>query len=429
MNEPATILIDITFILLNLCVFLFNYVITGKKLYQPSVLFSLLWFSILLLHLVFRVTILDELYPLTLGSYLIFFAGSISFSIGAFLVNLYNQVHSVKVKHSDIQSPVIKISLFLRIFFTTIVLAGLPFFIQAAIKLFIQSESENFFKGLRYEMAYGDTGLGPLKYLLAFSYVVFAISYYAYVNEKKVVNLVVMLISLIATITYSVFSSGRSVFFIILTLYIGISFLYSKGSAIKKYAWLVLLFIPLFMVLGILTDKGGSKENSLKDNIEGSTEAVAIYIATPLNAFDLERKNFQGPDYTGENTLRFFIIIGQSFGLFENRKVKELVQEFVFVPYPTNVYTYYSPYIRDFGLLYSLIILSCIGALHTWLCNMALKKRTLRYSLYYSFLLYPLIMTYFTDQYFSLLSSWIQTVVFIELALFLNKYLSRMRFR
>lgn len=429
MNEPATILIDITFILLNLCVFLFNYTITEKKMYQPSVLFSLLWFFVVLLHFIFRFTILNELYPLSLNSYLVFLAGNICFSVGSLFVNIYNQTHNSKNQNTSIQYSAIKISLLLRILFMTIVVVGLPFYIQAAIKLFIQSESENFFKGLRYEMSYGDTGLGVLKYFLAFSFVVFAISFYAYVNEKNLVNLLIVIVTLLVTITYSVFSSGRSVFFIILTLYIGISFLYSKGSAIKKYAWLVLLFLPLFMVLGILTDKGGSKENSLKDNIQGSTEAVAIYIATPLNAFDLERKNFREPDYTGENTLRFFIIIGQQFGLFENRKVKELVQEFVFVPYPTNVYTYYSPYIKDFGLLYSLIIISLIGALHTWLCNMAVRKRTLRYSLYYSFLLYPLIMTYFTDQYFSLFSSWIQTVVYIELALFLNKYLSRIRFR
>ncbi len=423
MLQETNILIDLIFILLHFLLFMFNYNITNKKLYQPAVLFSLIWLFILLLHLFFRFTILDELSPLNVETYLIFFTGAVCFSVGSFIVILYNHVHNNETESKlNIQTSEIKISLLLRILFIIIIVVGLPFYIEAAINLFIASESENFFQGVRYEMSYGDMDLGPLKYLLSFSFVVFAVSLYAYIREKNTVNLIIFIIALLVAITYAIFATGRSLIFIILTLYIGISFLYSKGSSIKKYAWLVILFFPLFMIYGIFYGKGGDTESSFKENLRGTTEGVAIYLATPLNAFDVELKKNHEINYTGDNTLRFFIKVGQQFDILSNRKIKELAQEFIFVPYATNVYTYYSPYINDFGLLYALIMLVFYGALHTWLCNRAIIRRTLRYSIYYSFLLYPLVITFFTDQYLSLLSSWIQTVIFIELVLFLNKF-------
>ena len=93
------------------------------------------------------------------------------------------------------------------------------------------------------------------------------------------------------------------------------------------------------------------------------------------------------------------------------------------MPYPTNVYTYYSLYIRDFGPFYAWILLAVFGFLHTAIHNKALRSTNVRFIFYYAFLLYPLLMSFFGDQYFSLISTWIQIAVFIELFLFINSSL------
>jgi oligosaccharide repeat unit polymerase len=138
-----------------------------------------------------------------------------------------------------------------------------------------------------------------------------------------------------------------------------------------------------------------------------------------LNALDIELQTKNTEFQNGNNTLRFFIKAGQKIGLFKDKKITDLIQEYQFVPYATNVYTFYSPYIRDMGLIYAFFILSMIAIVHTWLYKIAQTVPKAR--LYYSFLLFPLLLTFFADQYLSLFSFWLQIFLLTELIYFINK--------
>ena len=105
------------------------------------------------------------------------------------------------------------ISLKLRLIFVSILVIGLPLYIQAAYRLFIASNLENFFIGLRTELSYGDEDIGPLKYLISFSFVVYAINLYVYLKEKNKVNKSLFIVSLLITIVYAIFATGRTFFF------------------------------------------------------------------------------------------------------------------------------------------------------------------------------------------------------------------------
>ena len=175
------------------------------------------------------------------------------------------------------------------------------------------------------------------------------------------------------------------------------------------------------MAVGIIYGKGGNTEDSFSDNLKGASENVGIYLVTSLNALDIETNQNSVVSTDGDNTLRFFIKIGMSLNLLSNRKITDLKQEFVFVPYPTNVYTFYSPYIRDFGKLYAWIMLALFSVLHTWLFIKASATKQVRFIFYYAFLLFPLLLSFFGDQYLSLFSFWIQMLVITEMILLSNK--------
>jgi oligosaccharide repeat unit polymerase len=226
---------------------------------------------------------------------------------------------------------------------------------------------------------------------------------------------------------YSVFATGRTYFFLILAIYLGISYLLKKRFSIKKYIAPLLLFTLFFISIGIIYGKGGNKENSLKDNLNASAETTAVYLVSSLTALDIETRNNVKASYSGENTLLFFVKIGQKLNLLPNIKAGTLLSEFVFVPYPTNVYTFYSPYIRDYGRVYAWFMIGLFGALHTWLFHKAIKTKNLRYTLYYSFLLYPVLMSFFQDQYMSLFSTWLQIVFYTEVFLLINSFLIHKR--
>lgn len=426
MHDLSNILIELIFIVLHFFVFLANYAIAKKKLFYPAALFSLLWTVILFLHFIFGFTILNELFPLRLETYLIIFIGTICFSIGAFLVTGYfEQNHSKKMFNSEVSFQKTNISLLLRLIIVGIIVIGVPFYIQASYRVFLASNIDNFFVGLRTELSYGDEDIGITKYLISFSFIVFAINYYTLLEERTMINRVLLWISFIFAIVYSIFATGRTYFFMILAIYLGISYLIKKKFLIKKYILPLLIFLLVFISLGIIYGKGGNNDNSWKENLSSSSETTAIYLVSSINALDIDTKDNVKAKYGGENTLLFFIKVIRGLGFFSNLKEGTLVSEFVFVPYPTNVFTFYSPYIRDFGKLYAWLMIGLIGVLHTWLFYKARETRNLRYTLYYSFLLFPLLMSFFQDQYMSLFSTWLQLIFYTETFLAINSLLIR----
>ncbi len=391
---------------------------------HPSVLFSLVWFIILLMHFIFSFTLLNELFPLTLPTYFIFFIGVLAFSFGSFIEKVILEKNENKPKNITHISAT-KVNFTLRCIILGIAIVGLPFYIEAAYRVFLASHLESFFGGLRTELAYGDEDIGPVKYLTSFSFVVFAIELYAFYKDRNRVNKLLVILSFLIALTYAIFVTGRTLILMLLAVYIGISYILNKRFSIKKIAGLIVLFMIFFVAIGIMYGKGGDTENTAKENVLPASQGVAIYLVTSLNALDLEMNNQFHVNYDGNNSLRFFMKIGEQFGWIPNAKVNELIQPFALVPYPTNVYTVYSPYIKDFGILYAWFMLAIFGLLHTWLYNKALSTKNIRFSLYYSFLLFPLLISFFMDFYLTISSLWIQIIFFIEIILKFNTLLER----
>lgn len=425
MYQLTEILSELTFIFLHCLLFLINYKMMNKKLMHPAVLFSLIWFFILLFHFIFSYTILDSLFSISTSTYLIFFIGALSFSFGSFIQTIIKQKTDLTKNESYVNSykNEIKISLNLRYILVAIVVIGLPFYILAAYRLFLASAtSESFLIGLRAELSYGDEDMGIVKYLFPFSMVVYTLCLYSYLKEKEKSNKILFIISIIAVIIYTILFTGRTAFLFIFVLYLGMNYFYNNQFSIKKFSRVFVIFIFIFIFFGIFYGKGGNTQSTVKENIKPVAQATAIYMVAGLNALDWELKHQYRISYNGNNSLRFFMKIGEQIHLLPNIKVNELIMPFVFVPYATNVYTVYSPYIKDFGKVYAWIIIALLGFFQTYLYNTAIATKNIRFSIWYSFLLFPMLMSFFADQYFSLISYWLQIAVCIEGIIYLNKF-------
>lgn len=389
---------------------------------HPAVLFSLVWFVILSLHFIFSFTLLDKLFPLNLSTYIIFFIGAVAFSFGAF-------IQTVIVEKNELKGNIIKkftnqkgLSLTLRCIILAIIIIGLPFYIQAAYRVFLASNIDSFFIGLRTELAYGIEDIGWTKYLVSFSLVVFAINLYSFFLKRNRTNSIILILNLIVTLTYILLVTGRGIFLMLLLLYLGISFLVNNKFSVRRVSLFLLLFLFFFISIGIMFGKGGNKDNTIMENINPVLQMTAIYLVTPMNALDYEQHHQFHVGYEGDYSLRFFKKMAEQLQFIRNEKVKELIQPFVFVPYSTNVYTIYSPYIRDFGKIYGWFMLFLFGFINTFIYFKAVSTKSLRFSVYFSFLLFPLVMSFFQDQYLSLFSTWLQIVIYFEAIQFVNKF-------
>lgn len=118
------------------------------------------------------------------------------------------------------------------------------------------------------------------------------------------------------------------------------------------------------------------------------------------------------------------MVVGEKLNLIRTSANNDLIQQFIFVPYPTNVYTVYSPYIKDYGRVYAWILIFLFGLIHTWLFNNAFFLHQAKFGLYYTLLLFPLLISFFMDFYLTITSMWLQFILFIELIYYVNSKLN-----
>lgn len=426
MIREINILMEAGFVFLNFVIFLFNYKISRKQIMQPAVLYSGLWAVILLLHLIARTTILNQLFDVSAYTFSIVTIGNLSFSLGSLLISVLKEKREshpltpyqpwtwlIKL------SPIIQFSLFF------IILFGLPYYLLQSYKIFLASNIDNFFVGLRTELAYGDAKMGPEVYLTSLSYFNLAIQQYCYYHQRNRTNRIIFFTSILLALTYALFTTGRGPILWVLTIIVGMNFLNGYKFTIKRVFLTIIAFLLFFSLIGVYFGKGGNTENTFSENLKSSTEVTGTYMVASINALDQRIEENPEPNYTGSQTLRFFFAVGSALGIVNFSEVSSLLQEFVFVPYTTNVYTIYSPYISDFGIYYAFIMVGFYGLIQTLIYNKALQTKNIRYSVYYSLTLFPLFMSFFQDMYISLLSTWIQMFLYTEIILILNRFLIR----
>lgn len=195
-----------------------------------------------------------------------------------------------------------------------------------------------------------------------------------------------------------------------------------KNKTILKWAILGIVgMIILFSVVSIL------KSPYLYENgnyVKELTHQFSLYGTGGFVAFQNQFDLNQFPRLNGANTFRTLIAVWDKIA--GTKYAPPLIQKFMSIGNDTltNVYTFYHWYASDFGILYAWFIQFLVGMFHGKIYRQMVEYRL--FGMYkYCIFLYPLIMQIFQDQYFSLLSSWIQLLVFGTILLRTNILFSR----
>jgi oligosaccharide repeat unit polymerase len=399
-----------------------------KYLLSPAVLMPAIWGIILMLHPICQATILPDLYDISPKSLLVFVAGCTFFVLGAFgYVSLRETAFSFHENRAVISSyPADRapsISIVVRVLLLAIVILVLPLYIQRSFILFLRSGADSLLQGVRNELILGEADLGPVKYMQPLSIVAYAFCEVASLKEPQTKNRLMAMLSLLLAFVYALFSTGRTFFFILMLLYIGLRVVLKKGFLLIRYLWVFPLLFVLFGFYGLVYGKGGNTDQPIAESFRGVAEVTAIYLVTPATAFDLISQPPFEPSFDGHRVFRFFFVVSNALGITEVSKDElKSLQEFVGVPYEGNVFTVFSPYTRDFGFTAAFVFLLLFGWVHTWLFSKAKASQASNFAIYYALMLYPLMMTFFDDQYVSALSLWLQFVILVEGFLLMDRF-------
>lgn len=396
-------MIELLLLFLFFLVF-FNYMLLRDYAYPPFI-FSAVWLFVLFVYYLLAFTDIVE-HVLSDSTLIIFGTGVLLFSAGGLIhYFLLGRIHW----NSRILDYHIKINRLLDNFFFWTPLALLPFFIKKAITIASHSEIDNFFIGLRSQLTSYTEDFGILKYAISIAF--FNVWFRTLLTElESGKNRPRYYISFVVALAYVVFSTGRGYLFLLLTPILGIKLITDKFS-IKHVAYFPFIFLVFFSLFAIILGKGGSLTVPFLENVVNISVALANYLTGPLSAFDVYLKSHEELSY-GHHSFRFIYALLFKVGL-TNTSPVDLIQPFVFVPFPVNVYTVYYTYSRDFGVVASLLFVGFFGFLHSFFYYKVRSGTGSFLSYYmYALMLFPVLMSFFQDQFLSLISLWIQFLCF-----------------
>lgn len=355
-----------------------------RDLKNPAVLHSVLWLAIIMLHTFAP----HGLNNLNIETYLIVIAAMFLFSCGAAL-GLNSGANKQKLQKYELVLPNKQI---INLYFY-LALVSVPFLLSRAFDLAGHGETESFFVNLRSALINEDDpqGYGILAYFLPVAYSgLFLLLLDKNTSFKSTKTILLLMLCLI----YAFFGTGRTYLFLLLVPAIFIMALTRRHflSLKKIFIFIIVLFSMFFLYQGLRGDEEGA-----------GMSVFWIYLLGGITAFQEIFLTTYQFEY-GSNIFRTIYAIFLSLGF--DVDVNKLIQGYVYIPSPTNVYSVFAPYFLDFGIYFSLAMQFLFGVVHGLLYKFSIRKNSLAI-LFYSLSMYPLFMQWFQDQYFTLMSTWI----------------------
>lgn len=230
-------------------------------------------------------------------------------------------------------------------------------------------------------------------------------------NNRCKQNLFIFLIQLIMTALYCCFGQGRGgIFSFVIPLFILYLILNRKNlkKTLKTLFVLSVIIIVIFSIYSYLkAPYKSSNENFLFSTLEN-------YLGGSLVAFCNWADSYRELTM-GTHTFQFFCKLLSLIGI--KVPVANLVQPYVENIHGNigNVYTIYHWYMSDFGCVYAVIIQFFLGNFHGFLYRKMYLKKDYFYTILNSMFYYPLVLQFFMDEYTTMISLWMQCVLFIYL--------------
>lgn len=285
-----------------------------------------------------------------------------------------------------------------------VVLLSMPLAYQRAVYLAAGNDVFTIagYVSLRYAMTQEGISFGYAAYFSILSFVVSSITIYLYF--RGAVSFYRLFLSVSISMFYLYLGTGRT-FVLLFAILMILPLVRIRIVRFKGIVASLLLLSVAFVFVAMMTDKGVSADVGFSENLRSFFDIVRSYVVAPLLSFAQLAKSPASSSDLGLNTFRTFFAIAYALEL-SNTAPVVLIRDYVFVPDPMNVYTVYDAYFRDFSTFG--ICIPPIFLVGHWLLYRKSERTGGVWLFYYSASTYPLIMQFFQDQYFSLLSTWIQ---------------------
>jgi oligosaccharide repeat unit polymerase len=367
-----------------------------RDTFYPAFLQSILWASVVGLF----VAMDDSFYPVSPEFASMIVIGAVMFSAGCSIATFGYKCLKLRLLPTGLGKRGWIVDLLLV---TTA--GGLPFYLNTAFTLGTSGQFDDLFVNLRHAVTEDIYSFGITAYFATLSLLLLA-CYLCIAGDAPRWKL---WLAVGLACAYSMFTSGRTSLFFLILLVLGILGIQRRIKPVHAAIIFAAIALVAFSVIAVATLKGGNADASFQENLITLTDSFTGYLLSPMPAMT-ELVSFPPDIGYGENVFRFFFAFAERLGA--NVHAVPLIQPYTYVPVETNVYTVYEPYFLDFRWPGVLVAMFIFGAIHGHVYVRATSGDNY-FVMVYGLLMYPLFMQFFQDQYFSLLSTWLQLALLI----------------
>lgn len=377
-----------------------------KSFINPCSIFSFVWLSVSIGAAFFETTIEDK-YKLSYTTINIIFLSVFFFFLGSIL-NLNSELHGIKKVEKKINNN--EKSYYFNLFLVFLSLIFLPIVIYRASLMIYDSTYFNIFNAIRSNLT-DETSEGLNYGIGAYGVTIANISFLLALNDfLKTGNFKKILVfSFIICLTFDILSTSRTALFFTLIPSLFLIYVY-KGLKIGSILLALIIMSFIFGIYNVFKNFTDFDSDGDLFSFAVFLDSFQIYFLGGVYAINnkINSANFIG---VGDGTMIFrtYFAIKNTLGF--DVKTNGLIFGYELTPIKTNVYTLFFPYLYDLGIWFVFLFTFIIGFIHTFFYKNSQKSDSCIIA--YSLLMYPLFMSFFQDQYFFLLSVWIQYVLLL----------------
>lgn len=276
-----------------------------------------------------------------------------------------------------------------------------PLYLYQIVKVAMMFDMGDIFNNIRIFSSYGEksTLVNLLKYVIPVNQTLFIVELWRYPNGGKFKFYAIFLANVFCIIAVM---SKTPIFILFLsTLFVMYEKRYVKLSSI--FLWGIVLLAGFY---GLNTLRKPEDEQ----NTFTFFDFFSLYVLSPSVAFEWTQEKLT--DQFGSFSFAFFYAFVSKIGL-GTFYVQKQLQDFVWVPISTNVYTVFQPYFEDFGYKGIAFFASLWGVATGWIYRLCKNGNVLAKCIY-AYIVFALVMQFYQESLIVNLSFVIQyTVAFI----------------
>lgn len=285
-------------------------------------------------------------------------------------------------------------------FFLAIVMT--PLYVYRILQIVMMFGTDDLMNNVRILALYGDS-MGILNYSMVITQSLFVVALWAH---PKVPTWQVVVLGIACLLNSLAIMEKGSMFFI----FTSVVFVLFEKKIIKTRS--IVMFGVILIIFFYIFNLGRAEEDSDYQKEETFLDFFAMYVLSPPVAFCQISKEVI-PQF-GTNTFeKIYVFLAR---IFSDIVVKEKLQEFVWVPIPTNVYTCFMPFFMDFGYKGVAFFGGIYGVICGWLYRMFRNRDAICCCLY-TYMVFILVLQFYQENLFQSLVFILQYTFFIVLIL------------